>query len=359
MSRELPLHSRHLQLGAAFEERAGFVVPVRYRDPAAELASLRAGAALVDRSDRGRVRVTGSERASFLQGQLSNDVLKTGAGHGCHATLLTRTGKLVSDLHLWCGADEHWLDTEPERTDATRETLDRFLISEDAELTDVTAEWVHLAVAGPGAGVVVEKALGGEAAALAPLAWTALADGGHVARRRAAGEDLFEVWVAVDRAGGLWDRLAAAGAAPLGREAWDVATLEAGEARWGVDVDDSNLPLEANLNDAISYTKGCYVGQEVIAKATHLGRIGKRLVGLSIADGTVPESGTAIEVDGEGEAVGRVTRAALSPTLGRPVALGYLKWKYVEPGTALTLRRPSGDVVAATVVALPFLASPR
>lgn len=359
MSRELSLHSRHVELGAAFEEHAGFFVPIRYGDPTAELHALRSGAALVEASDRGRIRVTGSERATFLQGQLSNDVLKTPAGRGCHATLLTRTGKLVSDLHLWSGADEHWLDTEPERADATRETLDRFLISEDAELVDATSEWAHLRVAGPGAAGTIEGAFGAEAAALEPLAWTALPGDLQVARRRAAGEELFEVWVAVARASETWDRLVAAGATPVGREAWDLATLEAGEARWGVDVDDSNLPLEANLNDAISYTKGCYVGQEVIAKATHLGRINKRLVGLAVAEGGVAEGGAAIEVAGESEAVGRVTRAALSPTLGKPVALGYLKWKYVEPGTALTLRGASGETMAATVVALPFLESLR
>ncbi|MBK7972446.1 MAG: aminomethyl transferase family protein [Deltaproteobacteria bacterium] len=359
MSLELPLHSRHVELGATFEEHAGFHVPLRYRETADELASLRTEAALLDVSDRGRIRVTGGERASFLQGQLSNDVLKTAAGRGCHATLLTRTGKLVSDLYLWCGADEHWIDTDAERGDVTLATLDRFLISEDAELSGTAAEWAHLAVVGPGAAGVVAAVLGGETAALEPLTWVALGDGSHVARRRGAGADLFDVWVPVALATHTWDRLIGGGAVPIGRAAWDLATLEAGEARWGIDVDDSNLPLEANLNDAISYTKGCYVGQEVIAKATHLGRINKRLVGLAVADGIVPGPNAAVEVDGEGEPVGRVTRAALSPTLGKTVALAYIKWKYVEPGTAVTVRRGSGDTLAATVVALPFLASRR
>jgi folate-binding protein YgfZ len=359
MSRELPLHSRHAAAGATFDERAGFQVPLRYRTAADEVATLRGAAAILDLSDRGRIHVTGSERASFLQGQLSNDVLKTPPGRGCHATLLTRTGKLVSDLYLWSGEDEHWIDTEPERAGVTRDTLDRFLISEDAELSDITSATVHLALAGSGAAAVLRAAFGEPVAGLEPLAWTALANGSHVGRRRAAGEDFFDVWTSLERGTELWDRLTAAGAAPVGRDAWELATLEAGEARWGVDVDDSNLPLEANLNDAISYTKGCYVGQEVIAKATHLGRINKRLVGIAPADDAVPAAGDVLEVDGEAEPVGRVTRAALSPTLARPIALAYLKWKYVEPGTALKVRRASGEVLPATVVKLPFLESLR
>lgn len=360
MSRELPLNAVHAAAGATFEERAGFRIPRHHGDPAAEVAALRSGAGLLDLSDRGRIRVTGSERATFLQGQLSNDVLKTGAGHGCHATLLTRTGKLVSDLHLWCGEDTHWLDTEPERTEITLATLDRFLISEDAALEDCSAETAHVAIAGPRAAAVADAALAGAASSLEPLAWRALADGTHLARRRAAGEDLFEAWVPVANAAALWHTLHAAGATALGREAWDLATLEAGEARWGVDVDDTHLPLEANLGDAISYTKGCYVGQEVIAKATHLGRISKRLVGIVPSAASVPfDAGATVEIAGETEPVGRVTRSALSPTLARPIALAYLKWKYLEPGTEVLVRDGRGEAVAARVVKLPFLESLR
>ncbi len=356
MSRELPLHAAQTAAGATFEERAGFQIARNFGALAAEIVALRNGAALFDVSDRGRIRVTGSERVSFLQGQLSNDVVKTPAGHGCHATLLTRTGKMVADLHLWSGNDAHWLDTDAECAQATLTTLDRFLISEDAALEDCAAETVHLVLAGPHAATVVDAVLGAGASDLEPLAWRVLADGTHLARRRGAGEDLFELWVPLASGVEQWRALEAAGAVPAGRDAWDLATLEAGEARWGIDVDDSNLPLEANLNDAISYTKGCYVGQEVIAKATHLGRINKRLVGIVASDARTPlEAGAALEVAGESEAVGRVTRGAYSPTLAQPIALAYLKWKYLEPGTEVLARDAAGQTCAARVVKLPFL----
>lgn len=359
MSRTLPLAERHAALGARFEERQGWSVPARYQEPADEVHALREGAVALDLSDRGAVRVTGADRVTFLQGQLSNDVTSTPAGRGCHATLLTRTGKLVSDLHVWVDRDEHWLDIEPARVDATVQALDRFIISEDVELLDGSAALAHLAVAGPAAVRVGSEALGADLAALEPLAQVTLGDGTRVARRRAAGADLLELWCATSHAAERWEALIRAGARPLGRDAWDLAALEAGEARWGIDVDETHNPLEANLEDAISYTKGCYVGQEVIAKATHLGRVSRRLVGLVTDDGEPLGHDDSIEVEGEDEPVGRVTRGALSPTLGRPIALGYVKWKHAEPGTALRVRHGDGAPRTARIVALPFLESLR
>ncbi len=357
MPDSLPLHEQHAQLGAALETQHDFVVPVRYSGVDAEVAALRGSAGVLDLSDRGWIAVTGDERSTFLQGQLSNDVLKTPAGHGCHATLLTRTGKLVSDLWLWTDDGAHWLDTEPDRADVTAQTLDRFVISEDVTLENRRGSVVHLGVAGPHATDVVARAFPDGPPSLGLLEHATAPSGARFAHRRAAGTELIEIWIAVADAVPAWKALLSSGATAAGREAWDLASLEAGEARWGLDVDENNLPLEANLNDAISYTKGCYIGQEVIAKATHLGRVNKRLVGLT-HDGASPlAANDGVEAEGEAEPIGRVTRAAISPTLGRAIALAYVKWKFAEPGTPLVVSRAGGGSQPVRVVKLPFLDS--
>ena len=151
MSLELPLHDLHASLDATTGEERGWTLPLDYGDVAAELAALRSVAGLVDLSDRGLVVATESERVDFLQGQLSNDVSALAPGQGCRATLLTRTGKLISDMVVSALDESHLMDVEPDRAAPTLEALDRFLISEDAELEDATGHFVRLAVSGPGA----------------------------------------------------------------------------------------------------------------------------------------------------------------------------------------------------------------
>ena len=160
-------------------------------------------------------------------------------------------------------------------------------------------------------------------------------------RTEEAGEEGYDLWVPTEGLAPLWDRLRDAGARPVGREAWDVLRVEAGVVRYGIDVDASTLLLEAPLTDAYSLTKGCYVGQEVVARITYRGHVNRQIVGFRFLGARVPAAGAPVLV--EGKEVGRITSAVLSPALGVALGLGFLRREHHEPGTRVEVQ-DGGDV---------------
>ena len=354
MSERLPLHATHEQTGATFAEVEGWLVPARYGDPAAEHEAVRERAGLIDRSERGKIEVTGKDRATFLHGLVSNDVKGLAPGQGNQSALLDVHGKVTALLVVHCLADRLVLETDGRQGEPLRSGIDRYLFSERAELEDVTAAWGILTVAGPNARKIVEQTLGTALPDLSPwhhvvVAWEA--GELRVVRAEAAGEEGYDVWTQPAGLARLWERLREAGAEPIGREAWDVLRLEAGEVRYGVDVDSSTLLLEAPLDHAYSLNKGCYLGQEVVARVTYRGHVNRKMVGFRFADARVPPPGASVVV--AGRRAGRITRAAVSPALGVTLALGFLRREHWEPGTRVEVQ--GGDeVLAAEVTALPF-----
>jgi len=319
----------------------------------------RPRAGLIDRQGRGRIVASGRDRASYLQGMLTNDVLALTPGQGCYACYLTAQGRMISDMWVFA-LDDLMLLTLPLATRATvLSKLDQFIFSEDVQLGDVTDTFASLAVAGPSAAAVLTEVLEGAG----PSAWT-LPEGGNF-RARFRGEpaivlrigDLgvpgYEVLVDTSMNGVLRERLHEAGAVDVSMEAADMLRVEGGIPAFGVDMDEDTIPLEAGIEArAISLTKGCYVGQEVIIRVLHRGhgRVARRLVGLSIESQQVPAAGTSIQSDTEPHDVGRVTSAAWSPVLRRPIALGYVHRDAATVGTELRLAG-----APAVVTALPFV----
>jgi folate-binding protein YgfZ len=354
MSERLPLHDVHESLGASFADAAGRLVPARYDDPAAEHEAVRERAGLIDRSERGKIEVTGKDRATFLHGLVSNDVKGLTPGQGNDSALLDVHGKVAALLVLHCLADRLALETDGSMAESLLSGIDRYLFSERAELEDVTAAWGILTVAGPSARKVVEQALGTSVPDLslrhhvvAPWDGTAL----RIVRTEDTGEEGYDLWVESAGLGRLWNRLQEVGALPIGREAWNVLTLEAGGVRYGVDVDGSTLLLETPLDHAYSLNKGCYLGQEVVARITYRGHVNRKIVGLRLADRRVPPAGAPILV--EGKEVGRITSAVVSPALGVTLALGFLRREHWEPGTRVEVRS-GGELLPAEVAELPF-----
>jgi folate-binding protein YgfZ len=354
MSERLPLHAVHERFGATFADVAGWLVPARYGDPAAEHEAVRERAGLIDRSERGKIEVTGKDRASFLHGLVSNDVKGLTPGQGNESALLDVHGKVTALLAVHCLADRLVLETDGQLAGPLLGGIDRYLFSERAELEDATAASGILTVAGPSARKCVEQALGVSVPDLAPRHHVVLPWEGtelRIVRTEETGEEGYDVWTEPAGLARLWDRLREAGAEPVGREAWDVLRLEAGDVRYGVDVDGSTLLLEAPLDRAYSLNKGCYLGQEVVARVTYRGHVNRKMVGFRFADARVPPPGAPVVVGGR--VMGRITSAAVSPALGVTLALGFLRREHWEPGTRVEVQ--GGDeTLTAEVTALPF-----
>jgi aminomethyltransferase len=354
MTTRLGLHDRHVRLGAQLGERDGHLVPLHYGDVPGEHAAVRARAGLIDRSHRAVIEVAGRDRGAFLQGMLANDVEGLGPGEGCPSAFLDAHGKIVALLVVHRLEERILLETDHAFGDTTLVTLDRFLFSERVELGDVSGREGLLTVCGPAARATVEKALETPVPDLRPWHQARVSVDGlalRVVRSTGTGEEGYDLWV---EAGGLeraWDRLGAAGAQPVGHQAWDILRVEAGVVRPGVDVDATTLLLEAPLGETYSLTKGCYVGQEVVARITYRGHVNRRIVGFELADARVPTPGDAVVVGGA--EVGRITSAVVSPASGVGLALGFLRREHWAPGTMVDLAG-SGGTLRARVADLPF-----
>jgi folate-binding protein YgfZ len=324
----------------------------------------RQGAAFIDRSARGRLVVSGRDRATYLQGLLTNDIAALKAGEGCYAAYLTPQGRMISDLWVYELGDVILLNLPGELTATVLGMLDRFIFSEDVQLGDVSGAFGQVAVVGPEAARVVQALL--EASPVAPRAsavsLAALPEHGNlrgligsspaiVTRVTDAGEPGFDVYVERERAGWLKEHLLTAGVQEADEETAEVLRLEAGVPVFHRDMDEETIPLEAGIESrAISLSKGCYVGQEIIIRVLHRGhgRVARKLVGLVLDGEAVPARGTT--VTSADRAVGEVTSGVRSPALGRPIALAYVQRDFVAPGTMLSV-----DGAQAAVTALPFV----
>ena len=318
--------------------------------PAEEYQVIREGAAIGALSPRTPLGVTGSDRASYLQGLLTNDIVSLVPGTGCYAAWLTPQGRMLTDLHVLQSAGMTLLDVPVEAAAATTERLEQFIFSEDvavAPLADSLATvWLH----GPDAARVLQSALDGGPDL---SAWTdyqhAQAElGGQpvsVARIDQIGVPGFAVYVERARLSPALAALETCGARVVGADALEAARIEAGYPLYGVDMNETTIPLEAGIEPrAISFTKGCYVGQEVVIRVLHRGggRVARKLVAMRV-DGAPPARGAVLSAGGKD--IGHVTSAARSPALGS-IALGYVHRDFTAPGTALEVATDAGRAAA-------------
>jgi folate-binding protein YgfZ len=326
------------------------------------------GAGVLERSERGRLRLTGADRRTYLQGILTNDIAALTSGTGCYAAMLTPNGRMITDMRVLELGDSVLVDLDRALAPAIHERLDQFIFAEDVVVSDESASLVQVGLYGPRAAAILAQALaelraaGGDVpdasrlSSLRPFE-NVRVDAGAPAIV-AACDDFgiagFEVFLESPAADALSRALIARGAVPVNRETAEVTRVEAGRPLFGVDMDQDTIPLEAGIEDrAISHTKGCYVGQEIIIRVLHRGhgRVARKLVGLTI-DGPVPARGDRISA-GDRE-TGTITSAVHSPVLGRTIALGYVRRDHAEPGTHVAIAGPEGPV-PATVVTTPLV----
>jgi folate-binding protein YgfZ len=304
--------------------------------------------------------VSGADRASYLQGLLTNDIVALKAGQGCYAAYLTAQGRMIADLYVYEVGDLLLVTLEHDVKDVVLAKLDQFIFSEDVKLGDVTDAFAQIAVVGPDAARIAALLMPDTSADVLQ----ALPEHGNVratwhgapaivARVSDTGEAGFDLFVERAQAAALTGALTAAGTIALDEPTADALRIEAGVPRFHRDMDEETLPLEAAIESrAISFSKGCYVGQEVVIRVLHRGhgRVARKLVGLTLTDGAPPEPGSVVK-SGDRDA-GQVTSSTMSPALARPVALAYVHRDFLEPGTALTV-----DGADAIVTALPFVAT--
>ena len=332
-------------------EIEGHRVVLHYGDVGAEYAALRTGALLVDRSHRGRIRLNGEKARDVVTGLVTNDITALEAGQGAYAAALTPKGKIIADVRIFTAADSILIDAPVRAFPGFIAMVRKYVNPRNTPYRDESESVRDLAIAGANARLVLAEVLGAHSATLGTLPpfghITAEFEGAtlDIARTPELGSDAYDCFVPAALHDTLRARLIDAGARPGGLVAWDVARIEAGRPEWGIDIDETTIPQEANLDelDAISYTKGCYTGQETVARVHFRGHTNRELRGLRW---TAPEplEGRAI-VYGEKE-VGSV-RSTLTLE-DRVLGLGLVR-REVEPGETVTAggRR-------ATVVALPF-----
>lgn len=354
-----PLQHLHESLGARFGEVGGRVVPRNYGDPAEEYATVRHAAGAVERSDRALVRLFGRDPVRMIQGLVTNDVAGAPEGQGVYAALLTPKGKMVAELRVFRrpGGDV-LLDLDAGALGNTLDHLRRFVPPLFARIEDASASLGVLGIYGPRSREVAGRALGAEIpAGLAEDAFLAASFEARelmVVRTEYAGEEGYDLIAPVELLEPLWRPLLEAGGRPVGHATLEVLRIEAGRPRWGAELDENVIPLEAGLQDrAISQTKGCYTGQEVIIRILHRGHVNRLLRGLLLGDVPVPARGTELFRPGVARTVGRVTSACASPLHGQTIALGYVR-REIEPPASLRLGHPEGSEAQVHELPIPI-----
>lgn len=361
-TRESALKESHQRLGVTWSEQDGCLIPNSYGDPNVEYRTVRNGpCGIIDISSRGRVLVSGSEATLFLNGLITNDMKTLDSGHWMPAVFPNVQGRLIASVRVARLADAtlngksspiFLIDTEPATHKQVLGLIGRFTLAGDFRVSDVTANTAMLTVQGPLAAASMETVLGSELKGfirdgVLQMNWNEVAL--TIIHSTHTGEDGFDILVENTDAPVVWDSFLDAGVAPVGYEVLEILRIEAGIARYGLDMDDSNVVTETNLDDAISYTKGCYIGQEIIVRIKHRGHVAKKLSGL-IYEGRDPiAQGSALHSK-EGREIGRVTSSTHSPALGKNIALGYVRYEHAKPDEVLM-----GAEAEVKVHALPFV----
>ncbi len=359
MAVESPFAERERATGAVVVERFGVQVPEHFGDSAQEYKAVRNAVGLIDKSFRGMIKLTGADRLRWLNGQITNDVKELKPGEGKLAAVLTVKGHILADLAAYALPGSIWLDVTKDRAQVVRDTLDRYIVADDVVAENASDRYAQLMIVGPQARQLMVEAAGPSIADME--AWQHVeARLGPIQVRVISSRWLampgYDVIMPIDVAGEVWQALMnlgmSRGLRPVGFAALNHLRVEAGWPWYGVDFDDGNLLMESLTPNHVSFTKGCYIGQEVVIRVEHQGHVNKKLSGLLVSGEVVPSPGADI-LSGERK-VGAVTSAIQSPALNRVIALGYVRREFWEPGTKLRIIA-EGQSLDAEVASIPFI----
>jgi folate-binding protein YgfZ len=355
MPHQTPLREEHERAGAALGTWFGALMPARFTDFAHEYRFARETAALADKNYRAFFELTGPDRQRYLNAIVTNDIKSLAPGQGTVALLLNPQGHIKAELEVYALEDRLLVVSHAMIREQLFADLDKYIIMDDVTLTDVTDQLAVLSLEGPRTKEIVK--------AICAVDLSTLPELGHrevkvnsipcrIVRRSPGGVPGAEFIVARSDALALWQALKAVsvvhGGGPIGYEALRALRLEAGIPWFGYDFDEQVIPHEAALeNTHISYTKGCYTGQEIVERVRSRGHVNRKRVGLEFSGSEIPTAGTKLSQ--QGKEVGHITSAAFSPTLGRPIGMGYVRREANAIGTELDW--PGGT---ARVIDLPI-----
>ncbi len=357
----LVLHELHTAVKGRFAEASGMEVVDGYGDWLAEYAALRSSAGVIDLGFRSRLVLTGADRVRLLNGQVTNNVKDLPAGEGCYAALVTNKGRMQSDLNIYILPEEILLDFEPGLSAAVAERLNKFIIADDVQVVDAAPHYGLLSVQGPKSWMAIERVGLNFPKPEKPFQSRSVKDEmlGEIycMNQPRVGTSGFDLFAPTNSLAALADKLFASatqlGGRACGWHALETARMEAGIPRFGAEMDETNLPPEAGIDSrAISYTKGCYIGQEVIARIRTYGQVAKALRGLRFANGDpLPRKGDRLALGGK--EIGYVCSATHSPALNANIGFGYVRREHNSLGTELVVQ--SGGGSSATIVPTPFV----
>ncbi len=339
--------STHDKWGAVWTLVNGVKTPLHFGDFNAEYRALRETVAVTDLSARSRLCLVGKDRTKFLHGQVTNDILSLKEGQGCYAAIVNSKAKMESDANVWVLHEELLMDMEPGLTEHILQRLEKFIIADDVQVVDATSLYSQLALQGPLVDAAIRLL---DLEIPLPLVSGSMTKTDHpvfgeiyLASLNRFGCPSFDLFVPASSFTEVLKRVVKIveqlGGKLAGWQAWETLRIEQGVPRYGLDMDSTTLPPEAGLEGrAISYSKGCYTGQEIIARIRTYGQVAKSLRGLRFENNNaaVPEQGTKL-FSGDRE-VGFVTSALISPALGAPLALGYVRREANPIGTKLVIR---------------------
>jgi tRNA-modifying protein YgfZ len=301
--------------------------------------ALRNRAAWMDLSTRGKIKLTGEDRARLLHAMTTNHIQQLTPGTGCYAFFLNDKGRVLADANILCRPDYFLLDVEPETREPLYQHLDHFIIADDVALEDVTVAIAAIAIEGPQAAEVLQRA-----GAPVPQAEYASSDWDNcfVVRLSSTGSAGFFVFLPVAEKAAVIARLEAAGAEPADAEAARVVRLEHGKPRYSEDISERFLAQEANQPRALHFSKGCYLGQEIVERVRSRGQIHRVLMPLILETKEPPEAGAKLQIDAA--SVAEITSAAYSPALDKVVALAYVRTEHARPHEQMMLGEIHAEV---------------
>jgi folate-binding protein YgfZ len=364
MSKQSPLAGMHHANGAILGEYDGWSLPRHFGEPHEEYCAVRRAVGILDRSNRAVLEFTGDDRLSYLQGLISNDLRLAPSGEGSYAAFLNQQGKVLADCRALTTDDSFIVDFWEPLKPKILDHLHRYLVADEVEIANLNDRYAILSIQGPESEKLLEKFVPRDQQPQKTLAHSLAQIGGveiRICRYSHTGEDGFDLMIPLAEieclARQLTEAAALYSARWVGEEAHEILRIEAGIPRYGIDITEDNLILETGLSHAVSFNKGCYLGQEVVERIRSRGHVNKALTGLLVHGEKPPAAGCKI-FSAEKE-IGKITSSSYSPALGSAVALGYVHRDHRAQGTQVLVRYDEELLVSATVRELPFAATRR
>ena len=346
------IKTRSEEFGAArLGEYRGVATPARFTDPQAEFEALRKGCGVYDLGFRAKISLTGSDRVRWLNGMVTNNVRDLAVGHGVYAFILNPQGRILGDLYAYNRGESLLLDTDHAQLEKILATFEHFIIMDDVEVANVSEEFAALGIGGAKSRQVL-NATGFDVPDLLPLQFVQTAWQGvecTLVRSEDERQESYEIWLDPGQVKQLWNCLLAVGASPVGSDAIERKRIFDGIPLYGVDIRERDLPQETEQTRALNFSKGCYVGQEIVERIRSRGAVHRKFTGF-LAEGSRPISPGAKIAANEKE-VGEIT-STTSVNLGgtmRQIALGYIRREVGLPGKEVFIGETN-----ATVIQLPF-----